>query len=64
MTAKEAYQDLLTELFKHDNNPTYELASITLDNRYGIHTVLDMERAGYIKYVGKNHNNIAIYQVR
>lgn len=49
---------------RYDSNPTYELAAITLDTRYGISTVLDMEREGLISYAGHNHNGHAVYQVR
>jgi len=63
MNPKQAYDDLMTEIFKYDNNPTYELSAITLDNRYGVSTVLDMEKEGYIKRVGK-HNGHTIYKIR
>jgi GR25 family glycosyltransferase involved in LPS biosynthesis len=64
MTAKEAYDDLINELFRFDNNPTYELCAITLDNKYGISTTINMEKAGYIKYIGKNHNGHVVYKIR
>lgn len=64
MTAKQAYNDLITEVFKFDHNPTYELCAITLDNRYGMSTVIDMEREGYIKTIGRNHNGHVVYKIR
>lgn len=64
MNPKHAYDDLMKTIFKHDNNPTYELCAITLDNRYGMTTVLDMERDGYIKRIGRNHNGHLVYQIR
>lgn len=64
MTAQEAYNDLMENLFRYDDNPTYELCGATLYNRYGIQTVNDMEDAGLIRYVGQNHNNLSVFQVR
>lgn len=64
MTAQEAYNDLMEEIFKYDENPTYELCAMTLVNRYGVELVNDMEDLGLIKYVGQNWNNLAVYQIR
>ena len=64
MTAKEAYSDLMEELFKYDKNPTYELCAMTLVNRYGVELVRDMEDLGLIKYIGQNWNNLAVYKIR
>lgn len=64
MTAKEAYNNLIAELFKYDANPTYELAAMTLVNRYGVRTVSEMEDQKLIKYIGQNHNNMALYRIR
>lgn len=64
MTAQEAYNDLMEEISKYDENPTYELCAITLVNRYGVEIVNDMEDLGLIKYVGQNFNNLAVYKIR
>lgn len=64
MTAQEAYNDLMEEISKYDENPTYELCAITLVNRYGVEIVNDMEDLGLIKYVGQNFNNFAVYKIR
>lgn len=64
MDAKTAYNDLMEKIFKYDNNPTYELCGITLINLYGLETVNSMEDAGLINYVGQNHNNLSVYQIR
>jgi hypothetical protein len=64
MTAQEAHKDLMEELFQFDNNPTYELSAATLEARYGLRTVMDMERAGLIWIAGRNHNGMIIFQVR
>lgn len=64
MTAKEAYKDLMKEIFRNDENPTYALAAMTLVNRYGARTVSEMEEQGLIKYIGQNHNNMAVYRIR
>ena len=64
MTGKEAYNDLIDKIFKGCNNPTYELCGVTLINLYGLETVNNMENDNLIKYVGQNHNNLAVYQIR
>ena len=64
MTPQEAYRDLITDIFKYDENPTYELCALTLVNRYGIELVNGMEDLGLIKYVGQNFNNLAVYKIR
>lgn len=64
MTAQEAYDDLIKRLFEYDNNPTYELCGITLENLYGLSMVNEMENLGLIKYVGQNHNNLSVFKVR
>lgn len=62
--SEQAYKTIMDLLFKHDNNPTYELAGITIDNLVGKHARLEMVWDGLIKYVGKNHNGLSVYQVR
>ena len=43
MTPQEAYRDLIAEIVKYDENPTYELCALTLVNRYGVELVNGME---------------------
>ena len=64
MSAQEAYADLIEELFRYDDNPTYELCGMTLYNRYGAKVTFAMEDAGLIRYIGRNHNNVDVFQVR
>lgn len=64
MTPQEAYRDLIAEIVKYDENPTYELCALTLVNRYGVELVNGMEDLGLIKYVGQNFNNLAVYKIR
>ena len=64
MTPQEAYQDLITDIFKYDENPTYELCALTLVNRYGLELVDAMEDLGLIEYVGQNFNNLVVYKIR
>ena len=61
---QEAYKKIIDELFKYDDNPTYELCGVTIDNMVGVQKRIDMEDAGLIKYVGNNHNNYTVYQIR
>jgi hypothetical protein len=62
--AKQAHNKIMNELFKYDNNPTYELCGITLINLFGLEIVNEMEDENLIKYIGQNHNNLSVYQVR
>lgn len=62
--AEKAYKKIMEELFKNDNNPTYELAGITIENMVGKQARIEMMLAGLIRYVGKNHNGLSVYQVR
>ncbi len=62
--AEQAYKKLMDELFRYDKNPTYELCGITIENLCGKQERIEMSLAGLIKYVGKNHNGYAVYQVR
>jgi len=62
--AQQAYQDLINRLFKYDNNPTYELCGVTIVNLYGEQIKTEMALLGLIRYVGRNHNGLAVYQVR
>lgn len=64
MTGKEAYKDLMQKLFQGEDNPTYELCGVTLENLYGLQAVNEMEDLGLIKYVGQNHNNLSVFKVR
>jgi hypothetical protein len=62
--AKEAYNKMMNEIFKYDNNPTYELAGITIENMFNKQIRIEMTLEGLIEYKGKNHNNLSIYQIR
>lgn len=64
MSGKEAYKKLMEEIFKYDNNPTYQLCGITLINMFGLDAVNQMEDAGLIRYVGQNANNLSVYKIR
>jgi hypothetical protein len=62
--AEKAYKKIMEELFKNDNNPTYELCGITIENMVGKQARIEMTLAGLIKYVGINHNGLSVYQIR
>lgn len=64
MTAQEAYNNLMNEVFKYDENPTYELSAMCLCARYGPRIVGEMEDLGLITYAGQNFNNLAVYKIR
>jgi len=63
-SAEIAYQKIINEIFKYDNNPTYELCGITIENMVGEQTKIEMEIQGLIIYKGKNHNGLSVYQIR
>jgi hypothetical protein len=62
--AERAYKKMMDELFKFTSNPTYELCGITIENLVGKQARLEMMWEGLIKYVGKNHNGLSVYQIR
>jgi hypothetical protein len=62
--AQQAYEKIIEEVFKFDNNPTYELCGITIENMVGRQALEAMTQEGFIKYVGRNHNGLSIYQIR
>ena len=62
--AKEAHDKILSELFRGDSNPTYELTYPALANLTSRGDVYLMEEYRMIKYVGENHNGYSVYQVR
>lgn len=64
MTAKTAYKKLIEEVFRFDDNPTYELCQPTIENMVGSEALFDMVCSGLIEYVGRNHNNIRVYKIR
>ena len=62
--AKAAHDKVLSALFYKDNNPTFELAKVTLENLTSKAEVFLMEEYRMIRFVGINHNGHDIYQVR
>ena len=64
MTTKEAYKKIIEEVFRYDDNPTYELCQPTIESMVGEEACFDMAVKGYIKYVGRNHNGIRVYKIR
>lgn len=62
--AKQAYNRIMREIFRGDNNPTYELCGITIENMVGKQARIEMTLEGLIRYVGKNHNGYSVYQIR
>lgn len=64
MSAQQAYQQMIDEIFKNDPNPTYELCGITIENMFDSKILASMEIEGFIKYRGINHNGHEVYQIR
>ena len=62
--AKQAYNSIIKEISKSDNNPTYQLCGITIENMVGKQARIEMTLEGLIRYVGKNHNGYSVYQIR
>lgn len=64
MTAKAAYKKIIDEVFKFDENPTFELCQPTIENLVGEDACFEMACRGMITYVGRNHNGIRVYKIR
>lgn len=64
MTAKTAYETMLAQVMKGCKNPTYELCQPTIENMVGEDGLFNMQVAGLIEYVGRNHNGIRVYKIR
>ena len=62
--AKRAHEKVLSAIFYHDSNPTYELTLPALVNLTSRGDVYLMEEYRMIKYVGENHNGCSVFQVR
>lgn len=61
---KKAYEHILEEIFKYDDNPTYELCQPTIENLVGADMLFNLVVSGLIQYVGRNHNGIRVYKIR
>ena len=62
--AVKAYNKIIDALYKYDSNPTYELCKPTIENLTSAVELYLMKAHKLIKFVGYNHNGIAVYQVR
>ena len=62
--AVQAHRRVLSALFLHDDNPTYALSKIALEQLTSPEEVFLMEDYKLIKYLGNNSNGYPTYQVR
>ncbi len=62
--AENAYNRVISELFKHDRIPTYALSQLALVNLTSAGEVFLMEEYRFIKYIGENAEGYPTFQVR
>lgn len=62
--AVQAHTMVLSALFQHDDNPTYALSKIALEEITSVGDVFLMEEYKLIKFIGNNSNGYATFQVR